>query len=336
MANGRHSAHTAKGSGPQGRRRRLQRRRSSAIQISTSSIVQRARHDTSSLSPAEFNHLQRAVGNGAVGRVLSAGSGKRAQSTQPGEGIIEGAGIRRYPIQGNMVAGSRPRIQRGVLDAIGSFLKKGAKLVKNAVRFVKSRLFQACGGKIGSKESENILEQVFDGRKFKVDRVKVLDEAGIKKAWDDIYGEGSYDGSNGQPADGPLEGFTAPDNTIYINSSAQAVDTIPHEVLHRHENGAVIDNMGENFNEGFTEYLTQKAVKKMGYSPTSSYPDDLAIVKTMVPIIGGDTVLENAYFDGDLATLRKNLDKKKGKSTYKKLVKTMKAGNYAAAGKLLD
>ena len=88
-----------------------------------------------------------------------------------------------------MVAGSRPRIQRGVLDAIGSFLKKGAKLVKNAVRFVKSRLFQACGGKIGSKESENILEQVFDGRKFKVDRVKVVDEAGIKKAWDDIYGE---------------------------------------------------------------------------------------------------------------------------------------------------
>jgi hypothetical protein len=300
--------------------------------------MQRARRDASLLSPAEVSHLQRSIGNGTFGRILAASPGNRqsAQLTLPGEGIVESAGVQRFPNQRSVVSGNRPHIQRGILDAIGSFLKQGAKLVKNAFRFVKSRLFQACGGKLGSKESKNILEQVFDGRKFKVDRVKVVDEAGIKKAWDKIYGEGSYDGSNGQPADGPLEGFTAPDNTIYINSSAQAVDTIPHEVLHRHEDGAVIDKMGENFNEGFTEYLTQKAVKKMGYSPTSSYPDDLAIVKTMTPLIGGDTVLENAYFDGDLVTLRKNLDKKKGKGTYKKLVTAMKAGNYATAGKLLD
>ena len=97
-----------------------------------------------------------------------------------------------------------------------------------------------------------------------------------------------------------------------------------------------INKMGENFNEGFTEYLTQKAVSTMGYKPTSSYPDDLAVVKKMVPIIGGDEVLEKAYFDGELDTLKKAFEKKKGKGTFDLIVRAMKAGNYGDANKILD
>lgn len=259
---------------------------------------------------------------------------------QDAAGVKAGEVVQRSALSDKNVTisptGERPLIQGSYFKKIGSFFGKLAKGVKNAFRFVRNRLKQSCGGKIDAKESKNILEQAFKGHKFKVNKIKVLDEAGIKKAWDKIYGEGSYDGSNGKEADGPLEGFTAPNNTIYINKTAQAVDTMPHEILHRHEDGAVINQMGENFNEGFTEYLTQKAVKAMGYSPTSSYPDDLAVIKKLVPIIGGDEVLENAYFDGKLSALKEALEKKKGIGSYARLVAAMKAGQYGKANKVLD
>jgi hypothetical protein len=259
---------------------------------------------------------------------------------QGAAGLKTGGVVQRSALSDGEVslssAGERPLIQRSILGKIGNLFGRLAKGVKNAIRFVRNRLKQSCGGKIDAKESKKILETVFKGHKFKVDRIKVVDEAGIKSAWDKIYGKGSYDGSNGQVADGPLEGFTAPDNIIYINSTAQEVDTMPHEILHRHENGVVINQMGENFNEGFTEYLTQKAVTAMGYKPTSSYPNDLAVVKKMVPLIGGDEVLENAYFDGKLADLKLALEKKKGAGSFALLVAAMKAENYANANKILD
>ena len=111
---------------------------------------------------------------------------------------------------------------------------------------------------------------------------------------------------------------------------------MPHEILHRHENGIVINEMGENFNEGFTEYLTQKAVSAMGYKPTSSYPNDLAVTKKLVPIIGGDEVLEKAYFDGDLPDLKKAFEKRKGPGTFDLLVAAMKKADYAKANKIVD
>lgn len=74
----------------------------------------------------------------------------------------------------------------------------------------------------------------------------------------------------------------------------------------------------------------------MGYSPSSSYPNDLAVVKKMVPIIGGDKVLEDAYFDANITTLKENLDAKQGGGTNRRIVGAIKAGNHGMANKLLD
>ena len=197
---------------------------------------------------------------------------------------------------------------------------------------------QKLGYKIGSKGSEKILEGAFEGRNFDTSGVTVVNAGQIQKEWDDRYGAGSYDGSNSQAdgPDGPLEGFTDPDTgEIFINKDAQAVDTVPHEILHKHENGAVDAQMGERFNEGFTEYLTQKAVSGVGFTPSSSYPQELKITQTLANLIG-DTAVETAYFDGDVGAVKDTVDGAKGVGTFDETVDAMKNEDYGRARNTLD
>jgi len=214
-------------------------------------------------------------------------------------------------------------LARGIFDTIGKGINS---------------LLQKLGYKLGTGGSKRVLESTFEGVDFDVSNVTVLNEAGIKKAWDDRYGEGSYDGSNGQAEgpDGPLEGFTDVDTgEIFINKDAQEVDTVPHEILHKHEDGAVHAQMGERFNEGITEYLTQKAVSGAGFEPSSSYPDELRITQKLAGIVG-DSVIEKAYFNGDVDSLKTALDDNKGAGTFDEVVAAMKAEDYGKAGTTLD
>jgi hypothetical protein len=149
---------------------------------------------------------------------------------------------------------------------------------------------------------------------------------------------GSYDGSNGQAEgpDGPLEGFEDPDtHEIFINKDDQAVDTVPHELLHRHENGAVEAVMGTNANEGVTEYLTQKAVSGFGFTPSSSYPQELKIAQTLANLVG-DTAVETAYFDGDVGAIKESVDGAKGLGAFDETVDAMMNDDYGRAKNTLD
>ncbi|MCI0438268.1 MAG: hypothetical protein L0177_03950 [Chloroflexi bacterium] len=193
------------------------------------------------------------------------------------------------------------------------------------VQRVGERLLQALGYKIGSGKSQEVLEKAFDGKKFDTSNVLVVTESELIKKFEEKYGKDSY------KKYGPLEGFTLSDEgKIYINKDAQTVDTVPHEILHKNSKKNVLNNMGFNLNEGITEYLTQKAVSGAGFKPTSSYPKDLAVVKTLVAIVG-EAKIESAYFDGDVDALKGELDKKKGAGVFDTLVAAMKKDDYGAA-----
>lgn len=199
-----------------------------------------------------------------------------------------------------------------------------------------NRVKQVFGYKIGNKAAKKLLQAVFDGRKFKAGRVTLLDEKGIREAWDKIYGKGTYDGTCAgcTEADGPLEGF-AYKKRIYINTDAQVIDTVPHEMLHTAEHGAVYKKMGENCNEGFTEYLTQYAVRAFGYSPSSSYPGELSATRALADLVG-HAAIEAAYFDGKVAELKRKVDEAKGAGTFDDYVSAMKSETYAAARALVE
>ena len=197
---------------------------------------------------------------------------------------------------------------------------------------------QKLGYKIGSKGSKIILEGAFEGRIFDVSAITVVNAAQMQKEWDDRYSVGSYDGSNGQAEgpDGPLEGFEDPDtHDIFINKDDQAVDTVPHELLHRHENGAVVAVMGANANEGVTEYLTQKAVSGFGFTPSSSYPQELKIAQKLANLVG-DTAVETAYFDGDVGAIKESVDGAKGLGVFDEIVDAMMNDDYGRAKNTLD
>lgn len=196
-------------------------------------------------------------------------------------------------------------------------------------RAIIPRIRQAFGYKIGSDASKKLLENAFEGREFDVSNISIVSEAELKKKYDEATSEGEYDQTGG------LEGFTDVDTgEIYINKDAQAVDTVPHEVLHKNSDTAVGIQMGTNLDEGITEYLTQKTAKKAGFKPSSSYPNDLAVIQKLAALVS-DGPIEKAYFDGDVDGLKTALDAKKEDGTFDSLVVHMKAESYADAGGLL-
>jgi hypothetical protein len=81
--------------------------------------------------------------------------------------------------------------------------------------------------------------------------------------------------------------------------------------------------MGYNMNEGITEYLTQKAVSKVGYAPTSSYPNQLAVARKLAAIVG-DEKIEKAYFEGNVDGLKAALNSAKKASSFDDLAAAMK------------
>ena len=113
------------------------------------------------------------------------------------------------------------------------------------------------------------------------------------------------------------------------------MDTVPHEILHRHADRAVRFVMGDRFYEGFTEYLTQKAVSGVGFTPSSSYPQELKITQTLANLIG-DTAVETAYFDGDVGAVKDTVDGAKGVGTFDETVDAMKNEDYGRARNTLD
>ena len=79
----------------------------------------------------------------------------------------------------------------------------------------------------------------------------------------------------------------------------------------------------------------QKAVSGFGFTPSSSYPQELKITQTLANLIG-DTAVETAYFDGDVGAVKDTVDGAKGVGTFDETVDAMKNEDYGRARNTLD
>lgn len=147
---------------------------------------------------------------------------------------------------------------------------------------------------IGSLRARSILDDQFgDVAKIKLPKVELLDDAGIKKAYEGIYGAGSY------PAAG-VRGFMA-GGTIYLNQSSVWLGTAVHESLH-HQEHPDWDGFAyagkTSIGEGATTILTEHALTAHDYPITThSYPDEVKLVKKMNTHSSQDK-MKLAYFKG--------------------------------------
>jgi len=147
---------------------------------------------------------------------------------------------------------------------------------------------------IGSLRAKSILDAEFgDIAKIKLPKVELLDDAGMKTAYEGIYGAGSY------PAAG-VRGFMQ-GGTIYLNKSAVWLGTAVHESLH-HQEHPDWDGFAyagkTSIGEGATTILTEHALTNHDYPITThSYPDEVKLVKKM-NIHSSQDKMKMAYFKG--------------------------------------
>ena len=120
---------------------------------------------------------------------------------------------------------------------------------------------------------------------------------------------------------------------IWIHKNRGNAGTIIHEGVHKYTVAGFIQEVGFQFNEGVTEYFTRKVTDALNYR-RGNYESNYQFSKKFVEYMGEDMVAK-AYFDGDVATLKKKF-RKKGKSwtTLKTKVKNKQWG--AAAALLTD
>jgi hypothetical protein len=100
------------------------------------------------------------------------------------------------------------------------------------------------------------------------------------------------------------EGF-AFNGIVYVNGATTLVTATAHEVLHNNTASNFRKKMGETFNEGVTEYLARKALTAAGITVpgVTAYPDQVAIVRDLVALVGEDAVMR-AYFGGADSLIR--------------------------------
>jgi peptidoglycan hydrolase-like protein with peptidoglycan-binding domain len=185
---------------------------------------------------------------------------------------------------------------------------------------------------IGSLRAKAILDDQFgDIAKIKLPKVQLLDDAGMKTAYEGIYGAGSY------PAAG-LRGFMQ-GGTIYLNQKSVWLGTAVHESLHHQEHpdwdGFAYPN---GIGEGATTILTELAVTAHGYPVTThSYPDQVSLVNKMNTHSSLDK-MKKAYFKGgaDVTTYKSDVTAglKAGK-TWANFKAMLDAKNMAGAEALL-
>ncbi len=165
--------------------------------------------------------------------------------------------------------------------------------------------------------------------------VKLYKQKNFEGEWDKIYtSEGKSWADHVKPKHDNLEGFSH-GGVNYINQDLMSPDTVAHEMIHHNSHKSWTDIAGFDLNEGVTEYLTAKAVKKAGEKFTVSYPSQLKIVLKLAKAIGGDVLLEKAYFSGEVTPLGLAVQKNCS-GGWIPFLRAMRKGDLATATTLLE
>jgi len=105
---------------------------------------------------------------------------------------------------------------------------------------------------------------------------------------------------------------------IHLHQDRGEPGTAIHESMHLFCDTAIRDQGGYNLNEGCTEYFAKKLCKEQKIKRGDFYPDQYRAVVRLCDLVGED-LITNAYFKGDIDSLRTAVDTKAGTGAYHKV-----------------
>ena len=152
-----------------------------------------------------------------------------------------------------------------------------------------------------AEAAKKLLEKAFSAYKSDISagNVKVLAQADFQVAYDAIYGKSEYAWDKYvKPKFGNLNGF-AHNNVNYINKDSANVTTVPHEMLHNNAAADWRPFVGNEFDEGATEYLEQHALRTGGINTNlTHYPNQRSVVEKFLASGQSKEQLFTAYLQG--------------------------------------
>ncbi len=163
--------------------------------------------------------------------------------------------------------------------------------------------------------------------------VQVLPLAEFKAAYDKIYGAGPYSWDKYvKPKFGDLEGF-AYNNINYINkdNAGTNIGTVVHEMLHNNTAGDWSAVVGNQFDEGTTEFLSLEACNAASAPYGKSYPDQLSCVEGLITAGLPVADLRTAYLVGGGQKLLADWFNTTMEGAWADFKDSMQAEDYAAA-----
>ncbi len=181
---------------------------------------------------------------------------------------------------------------------------------------------------------ESVLKNAFGSIKTIVPgSIQILDQAAFQVAYDKIYGTGPYSWDKYvKPTYGNLNGFAdTPNKVNYINKDAAGLHTVVHEMLHNNTASDWRGVVGDRWDEGTTEILTQVACKKLNVDAPTCYPGESPCVQAALDAGLPLADLEVAYLSGGAKAKVADWVDKNCKENWAAVKGYMQAKNWAAA-----
>jgi hypothetical protein len=163
--------------------------------------------------------------------------------------------------------------------------------------------------------------------------VQVLPLAEFKAAYDKIYGAGPYSWDKYvKPKFGDLEGF-AYNNVNYINkdNAGTNIGTVVHEMLHNNTADDWRAVVGNQFDEGTTEFMSLEACNAASAPYGKSYPDQLSCVEGLIAAGLPVADLRTAYLVGGGQKLLADWFNATMQGSWAEFKVSMQAEDYVAA-----
>jgi hypothetical protein len=121
---------------------------------------------------------------------------------------------------------------------------------------------------------------------------------------------------------------------IHVNEAFGDAGTVVHESMHLFS-GEFLINTCRGVSEGTTEYFTKTLCAEMRIARGEHYVEELARVRRLVALLGGEGPLAAAYFQDQVAELQAAVDSKTAPDTFRQWLVAMSEGKYDEADALI-
>ena len=100
-----------------------------------------------------------------------------------------------------------------------------------------------------------------------------------------------------------INGFVDSSGRVWIERNSGNAGTLIHEGMHKYSDGAVLNDLGFDVNEGVTEYFTRIICKDLSID-RGNYEAQFKLIELLATNVASKAIIAAAYFDGNITGLK--------------------------------